>query len=144
MILCSLNSILRDIKKWLISNHKFLDREHFNSLSMQNSKKLVYRHICIVFTLFYIGWIHLHAGVNDTACGTAIGNILRSICLWAANFCPLFQEKVRMNSQDQDGWSHVGNSFRLSTIFFSARSLRRMKNDYIEKAKQIMHNVQEV
>lgn len=27
------------------------------------------------------------------------------------------QEQVHMNSQDQDGLSHVGNSFRLCTIF---------------------------
>lgn len=37
---------------------------------------------------FYIAWIRL--GVNDTACGTAIGNILRSVCLWASTLVTKF------------------------------------------------------
>lgn len=54
MILCSFNSPLRNNKKSLIPDHEILETEIFDSLSMENAKKLV---SCHTFNALYLKYI---------------------------------------------------------------------------------------
>lgn len=54
VILCSFNSPLRNNKKSLIPDHEILETEMFDSLSMENAKKLV---SCHTFNALYLKYI---------------------------------------------------------------------------------------
>lgn len=94
---------------------------------------------------FYLASIHL---VNDTACGTAIGNILRSICLMGIKLGNLKLFPFLGTSAYKKSWSGwiitCWKQFQTLHNFLNGRIFRRMKSVYIKKAKQIMHSVLEI